>query len=87
MVWKSGGGWNYRVLRYKDGEMGIHEVFYDNGKPTSCTENAVGVVGENLTEMRKTLGLMTAALEAPALDREAIIAGTPSSGSTGEKKP
>lgn len=44
MPLKIGSGWNYRVLRYPDGALGVHEVFYTDGKPTSCTEDPIGAV-------------------------------------------
>lgn len=60
--------WNYRVLRYADGEFGIHEVYYDEtGKPTSCTLDAVGVVGEDVAGV---LEMMTRALKEPVLEWE-----------------
>lgn len=72
MPWKSGGGWNYRVLRYEDGDMGIHEVFYTDGAPTSCTKDPVGVVSDGLEGLRDTLQMMTRALAAEVIDYEDI---------------
>jgi hypothetical protein len=35
--------WNYRAVRYANGCIGLHEVFYDDaGKPMQRTEAAVG---------------------------------------------
>ena len=62
--------WNYRILAqdYK-GELwfGIHEVFYTDGIPDMCTEDAVGVVGDNLAEISDTLRWMKKALKKPIL--------------------
>lgn len=69
MPLKIGGGWNYRVLRYPDGALGVHEVFYTDGKPTSCTEDPIGAVGDDLEELRREL--------------EAMLRGLPSCGTTG----
>ena len=63
--------WNYRILaqEYK-GELwfGIHEIYYnDDGIPDMCTEDAVGVVGDNLAEISDTLKWMKKALKKPIL--------------------
>jgi hypothetical protein len=66
--------WNYRVIRYKNGDLGIHEVYYnDEGIPVSCTENAVGVYGDGvyadgIEDMSKTLEHMRKALAQPIID-------------------
>ena len=43
-------GWNHRIIVNKDpnGDLyyGIHEVHYEDFKPTSCTEKAVELVSE-----------------------------------------
>ena len=37
--------WNYRVVRYDDGDLGLHEIYYDDqGKPVMMTEQPVGFV-------------------------------------------
>lgn len=61
--------WNHRVMRYADGSLGIHEVFYnDDGNPVSWTEEAIGVAGDNLEELREELTHMLRALDKPILD-------------------
>jgi hypothetical protein len=65
--------WNYRVLSYKDTAepdcCGIHEVFYDeDGKPDSCTLEAVGVVGDSFEDLRKVYLMMAEAFAAPVLE-------------------
>lgn len=65
--------WNYRVLRYSTGELGLHEVFYDaDGNPDGCTMEAVGLVGDDLTEMHRGLDMMRRALHEPILEYEAL---------------
>ena len=63
--------WNHRVLAHEHkGELtfGIHEVFYnDDGVPDMCTEDAVGVVGDNLADISQTLKWMRKALRKPIL--------------------
>ena len=61
--------WNYRVLRYKDGCVGIHEVYYDeDGRPEGCTERPVGPVGDDVGGLRGTLSAMLYAIDEPELD-------------------
>lgn len=63
--------WNYRVLRYSDGSLGIHEVYYDEGgKPSMCTVDGVSGAGEDIDELRRDLKLMAKALEKPILEYE-----------------
>lgn len=62
--------WNYRVLR-REGNFAIHEVFYEDGKPTSCTEDPVAPFGEDtLEELRHDMEMMMRALSKPVLDYE-----------------
>ena len=70
--------WNYRVLRHADGALAIHEVFYgeDKATPHSCTEDPVGVVGDDIADLTATLGMMGRALMRPILAYEEI-ASTP----------
>lgn len=87
MTLRSVGGWNYRVMRYKDGALGIHEVYYDGAeRPHSCTENPIGAVGDDLDDLRAVLQRMLVSLEVDILDYEAIAA-TPRQGEEqGEKR-
>lgn len=66
--------WNYRVLEvvHPSGEVehAIHEVYYENGKPTSYTENPVRVVWyaeEGMAAATAKLEAMKLALEKPVL--------------------
>ena len=67
--------WNYRILAqeykvFNETELtfAIHEVFYnDDSIPDMCTENPVGVVGENLPDISDTLKWMRKALRKPIL--------------------
>ena len=68
--------WNYRILarEYKgfneiEVVFEIHEVFYTaDGIPDMCTEDPVGVVGDNLADLSKTLKWMKKALRKPILN-------------------
>lgn len=67
-------GWDYRVMRYANGKMGIHEVYSgDSEKPAFCTAEAVSLEGASLEELREELELMAQALALPALDFEALL--------------
>lgn len=65
--------WNYRVMRIahldKNEEYGIFEVYYDaNGNVEGWTENASRIYTDNLEEIKRTLDLMSRALNKPILD-------------------
>lgn len=64
--------WNHRVIRHIYGSeesFAIHEVFYDDeGAPTLVTEDAVGVWGDTVADVEKTLRWMMKALQEPVLD-------------------
>lgn len=39
--------WNYRIVRYLDGSLGLHEVFYDEeGRPKAVTADAISFVAD-----------------------------------------
>ena len=62
--------WNHRVIRQVcDGEVyfGIYEVYYKDGVPDMCTEDAIGVCAESLDGLKQTLEWMQKALEQPVL--------------------
>jgi hypothetical protein len=60
--------WNYRVLQH-EGNFAIHEVYYEDGKPTSCTEDPVAPFGEDtVEELRRDMELMMRALNEPVLN-------------------
>ena len=64
--------WNYRVLRSDDVDgtptYGIHEVYYENGKPSNATLRAVGVVSDGRRELLLVLAAMAEAISKPVLD-------------------
>lgn len=50
--------WNYRVMKYKNGEVGVHEVYYDDdGKVQNWTKQAI-IVGEDLKDLLDTLKMI-----------------------------
>ena len=67
--------WNYRVLAREhrgfneiEFTFSIHEIYYNkDGIPYMCTEDPVGVVGDNLAEISQTLKWMRKALRKPIL--------------------
>lgn len=60
--------WNYRVCVTENGSYEIHEVYYDSlGRPEYRTARSVSPYGESLTELKKELEMMKAALEKPVL--------------------
>lgn len=64
--------WNYRVVRYqgadKEWYCGIHEVYYDEDKPSGHTVREAGVSGESIDELRDILKKMGEALDKPILE-------------------
>jgi hypothetical protein len=63
--------WDNRIFRYKNGELGIHEVFYDEeDDKISWTLDAVGCYGNDLEDLREGLRLKMLALDKPILDYE-----------------
>lgn len=65
--------WNYRLIRYEDGSLGIHEVFYrDQGDPWTCTRDAIGIVGEDMEEIRLEIARFLIATNKPILDWDDI---------------
>ena len=49
--------WNYRIFRYSNGDIGLHEAYYTNGKLDGWTEDAI-IVGEDKKELLEVLDLM-----------------------------
>lgn len=66
-----GMSWNYRVLAHEYHDelfFAIHEVYYnEDGTPDGCTQNAIGVAGENPDGLKWTLNRMKEALKKPVL--------------------
>ncbi len=69
--------WNYRVIR-KENEhkgtkwitFGIHEVYYSDGKPSMCSENARSPHGETFEDLTLDLEWYQLALTKPTLNYE-----------------
>jgi len=60
--------WNHRVIKYPNGDFGIHEAFYEKSKtPHSITLDAVSLYGESIGALKETLERMLRALEKPSL--------------------
>jgi len=68
--------WNYRVVKKTytgDTLFGIHEVYYDDdGKPEMVTVDPVGIVGDDMNELRREYVYYLRALLRPVLDYEEI---------------
>ena len=61
--------WNHRVIRYADGTLGIHEVYYNkDGIVFGFTEDAVGPVGEDKVELLTVLRRMAECIDKPVLE-------------------
>ena len=68
--------WNYRVLRYPEGDprsarhtYGIHEVYYaDDGSAASCTVEPIQLVAFDLNDLEWRLSALQEALTKPVLD-------------------
>ena len=63
--------WNYRIIRDGEGNLGLHEVFYDDdGAPRSCTQNPISF-GADAEEGKD--GIITALEHALSDAREKLI--------------
>jgi len=66
--------WNYRILKHIDDDVeyyGLHEVYYEDKKPTDCTEKSIDLSNfESAEEMIKSLEMM---LEDAKLYKDDII--------------
>lgn len=62
---------DYRLMdHHKDGDetcIGIHEVYYEDGRPMSFTDEPVRVFGSTVADIRETLDRMRRACDLPAL--------------------
>ncbi len=73
--------WNYRVCKstYTVGTIGevtfeIKEVYYNKvGDITAVTENAVGVIGDDIDEIKIVLEKMQLALSKDVIDLDTIV--------------
>lgn len=66
-----GDYWNERVIVRTD-EQGnqqyaIHEVFYENYRPTNWTKEPVAPIGDSFDELREAVEHFRSALDAPIL--------------------
>lgn len=66
--------WNFRIIetegKHDDNpwtSVGIHEVYYEDGVPRSCTKDPVKVVGEDIDDLKETFEMMRAAFDKPIL--------------------
>ena len=61
--------WNYRVIEFVDPEpwQAIHEVYYDQDKPTSYSEAPAVVMSSDAGSLSWVLERMKEALSKPAL--------------------
>jgi hypothetical protein len=65
--------WNYRLVRRvfdTEEQVGVHEVYYTDGKPTSITVNPIGIVGETEKEVKDILEKIKKAFLKPVLNWE-----------------
>lgn len=63
--------WNERVLRRVvcgEATFAVHEVYYTDSKPTSCTTDPVEPHGETLDELRQAVERHARACDLPVLD-------------------
>lgn len=65
--------WNHRVIRHVTENppevfYQIHEVHYEDGVPKLVTNDGARVGGDDIEEMKETLGLMLKSLENPTID-------------------
>ena len=65
--------WNYRIIRHKHETgnwLGIHEVFYTNGEPDSCTLDPIDITSKDIKGIKWVLTNMAKAVKRPILDYE-----------------
>lgn len=69
--------WNYRIV-IKNGNMGIHEVYYDeHGEPSSVSEDSVVPVASDIEELQDILDRLRRATREPALAYDDITRNEP----------
>lgn len=60
--------WNYRIVESTNGELSIHEVYYDDmGVPTDWTAEGVAPYGETMAELNTCFNMMQDAFYEPIL--------------------
>jgi len=64
--------WNYRVVRYPDDTLGIHEAYYDREteEVLMITDDAVGIVAESLDGLVDEAIRMLHSIHKPIIDLE-----------------
>lgn len=70
--------WNYRIIRTEDKgggiDLSIHEVYYNDGAPTSYTSAPATVSGEDVGGLTLNLAWMLKALTMPTLEvRDGVL--------------
>lgn len=65
------GGWNYRLVK-KGKNVGVHEVYYTDGNPTSCTVNPVRIIGGKHGGIMWVIGKINEAARKPILNYKEI---------------
>lgn len=64
--------WNYRIIRYANGDLGLHEVHYgDDGKPESMTKEPASFVAHASEGRDGITGALKMALE-DAVERSTL---------------
>jgi hypothetical protein len=58
--------WDFRVLQH-DGFYAVHEVYYTDGIPDTCSVDPIAITGEDLGDLRGELNLMAEAFNKPVL--------------------
>lgn len=68
--------WNYRIIRYKNGALGLHEVYYDDaGKVSGYTEESIVECGpdESVVGLQNSLQMMLKDIERHEILNEADL--------------
>ena len=61
--------WNYRIIfDSRSNSYSIHEVYYNNDKPHSWSENGICPFGESLIELQEDFKMMKEAFSMPILE-------------------
>ena len=60
--------WDHRIIKYEDGTIGIHEVYYDEDGKIILYSDARPVIGDDMDDLRVGFDYMERAFHAPILD-------------------
>lgn len=68
---------NTRVMYHGDNIpwFAVHEVHYENGKPTRCSEEPVQITAESVEDIEDFLRTCLEACEKPVLDYDSFTTG------------